>query len=207
MHPVIENFLERPTSHKIGFWVGSVVFLSFVLWTYLYGPKAEELTKLTEEVDSLESQITQETRIAKNKDKFLKEVKELDVQFEEALLKLPDKREIPDLLSSISSLARDAGLDVQLFKPRAENFKDFYAEVPVEVSVEGTYHQVATFFDEVGKLDRIVNINQIFVRDPKVHDDTVDVKTDCLATTFRYLDDQERQANKNKTESAKKRRK
>ena len=76
MHPFVERFLERPTSHKIGFCIGSFIFVSFVLWTYLYGPKAEEVAKLTEQVDSLESQITQETRIAKNKDKFLKEVKE-----------------------------------------------------------------------------------------------------------------------------------
>jgi len=109
-----------------------------------------------------------------------------------ALQELPDNREIPDLLSSISSLARDAGLAVPLFKTEPESFREFYAEVPVSISVEGTYHQIATFFDEVGHLPRIVNINQIIIREPRVGDSQVSVKSECVATTFRYLEETER---------------
>jgi len=60
---------------------------------------------------------------------------------------LPDTKEIPDLLSNISSLGREAGLDVVQFKQRPEKFEEFYAEVPVDILVRGTYHQVASFFD------------------------------------------------------------
>lgn len=194
MHPVIEGFLERPTSHKVAFFVGSLAFLGFVFWTYFYGPLDTQIAALEEEVQTLQTQIVNEQRLANNLSKFRGEVKDLDAKLQFALQELPDKREIPDLLSSISNLARDAGLEVKLFKPRPENIRDFYAEVPVEISVSGTFHQVATFFDEVGQLSRIVNINNIFLRDPVVGPNLVTLNTDCVATTFRYLDEAERAA-------------
>lgn len=194
MHPIIENFLERPNGQKAAFFVGSLGFLGFVFWTYFYGPVNTEIQGLEEEVQTLQTQIVNEQRLANNLSKFRVEVKDLDAKLNFALQELPDKREIPDLLSSISNLARDAGLEVKLFKPRPENIRDFYAEVPVEVSVTGTFHQVATFFDEVGQLSRIVNINNIYLREPVIGPSLVTINADCVATTFRYLDDSERAA-------------
>lgn len=192
MNEFIDKVMERPLSHRIGFWVLSLALLTFIFWQYFYSSKSEELGKLREKVDTLQTQISQEQRLARNLPKVREEVKELDVKLKFALQELPDAREIPDLLSSISDLAMDSGLEVSLFKPKSENFKDFYAEVPVSVSVEGTFHQVVTFFDEVGHLPRIVNINSITVRDPKVTESEVKVVVDCLATTFRYLEEEER---------------
>ncbi len=198
MHPFVEQILERPTSHKVGGWIGIILFLTFVFWQYFYSGLSEELTKLNEEIESLEGKILTERRIARNLDKVREEVKELDVKLKFAMQELPDKKEIPDLLSTISDLATDAGLEITLFKPRPEQHRDFYAEVPVSISVDGSYHQVATFFDEVGQLPRIVNINQIALRNPKVEDTGVMVKADCSATTFRYLEESERVQKKKK---------
>lgn len=207
MNQVIENFLERPLSHKIGFWVGSLGILTFLFWQYAYSGLSEEVGKLSDKVDTLNAQITHEQRLARNLGKFRKEVADLEVKLRFVLQELPDKREIPDLLASISNLARDAGLEVNLFRPNPENMKDFYAEVPVSISVEGSYHQIATFFDEVGKLSRIVNVNEIIVREPKVTDEKVLVKSDSLITTFRYLDESERIKPAAKSQTDKKRRK
>ena len=66
MHPAVENFLERPASHKAGFWVVSLGFVCFVMWTYVYGPASLEVEELKEKVDGLQSQIAQESRIARN---------------------------------------------------------------------------------------------------------------------------------------------
>lgn len=194
MNPILQNILDRPLSHRIGIWVGSILFLIFVFWQYFYGPQVTELDKLQAKIEDLNSQIGHEQRLARNLVKFRKEVKELEVKLKMALAELPDEKEIPDLLSNMSTLARDAGLEVNLFKPNPEVFREFYAEVPVTMSVEGTFHQVATFFDEVGRLPRIVNINQIFVREPKLPEgeEQMRVKSDCVATTFRYLDESQR---------------
>lgn len=206
MHPAIEEFLQRPRSHIAGAWIGILALLSLLYWQYSYRPQDREYAAQEEKVEQLTQKIADETRRARNLGKLKEKIKELDLKLKVALQELPDKREIPDLLSSISNLARDAGLDVTLFRPSAEMAKDFYAEVPVSISVLGSFHQVATFFDEVGQLSRIVNINQIVMREPQVQSETVQVRTDCVATTFRYLDESERVAMEQKEEGGKRRR-
>jgi len=192
MSQFIDTIMERPLSHRIGFWVVSLCVVGYVFWQYSYAGKMEELTKLRDSVEQLSSQVTHERRLARDLPRVRKEVKQLDVKLKMAMRELPDKKQIPDLLASISDLASDAGLQVSLFKPKAENYREFYAEVPVMISVEGTYHQVATFFDEVGRLSRIVNINQIVMREPAIADAEITLKSDCISTTFRYLDESER---------------
>jgi type IV pilus assembly protein PilO len=109
-----------------------------------------------------------------------------------ALAELPDNKEIPQLLEKVADKAKDAGLDVRLFVPKAEQRKDFYAEVPVQIEVGGGYHQVATFFDEVSHLERIVNINEFSMSDPERTDSGLVLKTSLVATSFRFLDESER---------------
>lgn len=192
MHPLLQSFMDRPTSHKIGFWVGSILFVTFLFWQYFYSPQLAEQEKLASKIEDLQSKIGHERRLAANLSKFRKEVEELDVKLKFALQELPDEREIPDLLANISTLARDAGLEVNLFKPSPEVFREFYAEVPVKVAVSGSFHQVTTFFDEVSRLPRIVNINQVNMVDPKIGEDKISISSECVATTFRYLDEAER---------------
>ena len=79
---------------------------------------------------------------------------------------LPDKKEIPQLLTTISSLGKESGLNFLLFRPKPEVPKEFYAEIPVEIQVEGSYHEVASFFSRVGNLDRIVNITNVIMEKP-----------------------------------------
>ena len=192
MNAFVENILERPTWQKAAIWVGSLGLVVYLVWQFLIADQWEEEDKLKTAIEEVNGKIIEEQRIARELPRFRQEVKDLEIKLKFALQELPDESEIPDLLTSISSLARDAGLTVNLFKPTAENFKDFYAEVPVSIAVEGTFHQIATFFDEVGHLPRIVNINQISIKDPKVGESQVNVKSECVATTFRYLKDSER---------------
>jgi len=107
------------------------------------------------------------------------------------LQELPDKSEIPELLSSVSGLAKEAGLDVNLFKVNADRLDEFYARVPVEIAVTGSYHQVASFFDAVSELPRIVNISQIEMTSPNISSGSVILHVNCVATTFRYITPEE----------------
>lgn len=204
MHEAIENILERPTSHKIGIWVGTVLLVVGLFWQFSLSSLLEEKEKLDEVVAKLDSQITTERRLASKLGKAEAKLKELESSLQIALQQLPDKSEIDNLLEKISNLARESGLDLNLFQRKEENFKEFYAEVPVAVSVTGSYHQVATFFDEVSRLSRIVNINQIEITDPKVAEELVEVKVSCVLTAFRYLSEKER-ADQVQTQDKKKR--
>jgi len=218
MHPTIENFLERPTSHKVGAWIGILLLIFGVFWQFYYSSALEELEGLQTKVETLQNKVAQETRIAKDLPRFRAEVKELEMKLEVALKELPNAREIPELLSSISGLARDSGLEVTLFQPKPEIPKDFYAEVPVVINAEGTYHQLVTFFDEVGHMTRVVNLSDIaawqpFFKDTSTIKELADYLTGAMpmratavATTFRYLDESERVATASKVDEDKKKR-
>ena len=133
-----------------------------------------------------------------------KKVKELDILLKKALQELPDSRDIPQLLTRISDKAKDAGLEILLFKPAGESKKDFYAEVPVQIEVEGSFHQVATFFDEVGHMERIVNVSKYNLADPQTdRNKKVSLKTSLTATAFRFLTEEEQKAAKNKKKKKK----
>ena len=190
----IERFMERPASHKAMVWLFSLGFVGFIAWQYILGAVINERTKLSEKIENLETEEMSQRRLSRDLPKMREAVKALDIQLQAILQELPDKRAIPELLSAISDLAKDAGLDVKLFKPKPEILKEFYAEIPVQLIVEGNYHQVGSFFDEIGKLDRIVNVSEISMKEPKLQPgiQKVPVTTNCIATTFRYLEESER---------------
>jgi type IV pilus assembly protein PilO len=83
-------------------------------------------------------------------------------------------------------------LEILLFRPRSENFQEFYAEIPVDIVVRGGFHNAVAFFDDVSKLNRIVNIDNIDFRNPRVSGDQVTMDISNLATTYRFLDENER---------------
>ena len=194
MNHFIEKFMERPKSHKIAFCVLSLAFLTFIFWQYFYSGLSEQHSRLQEELVKKKAEKVNEERLAKDLPKVREVVKDLEAKLKEAISQLPDKKEIPDLLQAVSDLAVDAGLEIALFKPRPEVFKEFYAEVPVSINVEGSYHQIANFFDEVGRLQRIVNISEISLKDPVIEKGSslIESNASCTATTFRYLDESER---------------
>ncbi len=192
MHPVVDGILERPLSHKLGLWIVSILLVAGGFWQFSLSSLMTTEAELNESVIKLDSEIATEKRLAAKLNKAEERLKDLEGRLQSALEQLPDKSEIDNLLEKISNVARESGLELNLFQRKEENFKDFYAEVPVLVSVTGTYHQVATFFDEVSRLPRIVNINQISAFDPKVEEDAVILKVDCVLTAFRYLSDRER---------------
>lgn len=206
MSPAIENFFERPLLHKLGLLAIILIFICYIFWQFFYKEPYEKLEQVTNKIADFEGQIVTERRLSRDLPKLRREVEALDLKLSKVVRQLPDKREIPELLSSISSLARESGLEVALFRPVPERIKDFYAEVPVSVSVEGTYHEIATFFDEVANLSRIVNIDQISLTTPKINPEKISLKTDCNVTTFRFLDESERIQNAEKEESQNKKR-
>jgi type IV pilus assembly protein PilO len=93
----------------------------------------------------------------------------------------------------VSSIGKKIGLEFLLFQPMPEVRRDFYADVPVKLKVEGSFHEVATFFDRIGKLNRIVNIRNIEMKDPLERSGKIILTTDGTAVTYRFLTDAELQ--------------
>jgi type IV pilus assembly protein PilO len=114
---------------------------------------------------------------------------------------LPNKKEIPGLLISISQSGHDCGLEFLLFQPQNEIPKDFYAEIPVSITVTGGYHNLGQFLSKVASLSRVVNIQNLSLRPEK---DATVLKTTCTAVTYRFTDQPAQPAAKGKTKPKKK---
>ena len=203
---LLESFFERSLTQRVVGAVLSVAVCAGLGYQYLLAPTITDRDLLEEKKGTISSQLASEARIAQNLPQYQQEVKELEGRLQRALQELPDEKDIPELLKSIADLARDSGLEVLLFKPEAEERKDFFAEFPVSMSVEGTFHQVATFFDEVGRMPRIVNVRGIEISNPRLAERGMVVKADFSAVTFRFLTEVEREA-ANKEQAEKKPRK
>jgi len=142
---------------------------------------------------------------AKQLPKFEAEEARVDAQFKEALKLLPNEKEIPTLLKGITQLGSDSNLTFRLFKPKREIPEAFYYKLPVSMEVIGNYHDVAVFFDKVGRMKRIVNILDVSMRPDKER--STRLITSCDAVTYRFRGDvEEPEEPKDKKKAAKKKR-
>ena len=179
-------------AQMFGFLVVLFILISAAFYSVLYSPQADEIAKLNESIEAAQNEKSIKQKRAANLPKLQKELGELDVRLKEAIAQLPSKKEIADLLSSIATKAQESGLDIDLFRPRPENYKDFYAEIPVEMRIKGTFHNVIMFFDAIGRLTRLVNIDNIGFKNPKVSGDQMVLEFTTTAITYRFLEEAER---------------
>lgn len=205
MNAYLERFFELEWRQRAGICVVAVLLVFAGYWYFVYAGRSAEMVATLQKIDNLRDQRNSKRKLVANLDQAREAVRELLAEVRRAEVRLPDRKEIPDLLSAISSAGRESGLEILLFRQKPERFQDFYAEVPVDVLVRGNYHQVATFFDRVGQLDRIVNVADISMKEPKAESGAMTVNTSCSAVTFRFLDEAERdRVAKEKAEQAKK---
>ena len=175
--------------HRILICAGTFLLLGGLSFYFIYMPKISRINELKIEFEDLEVRLTKARAAAKDFDKYQKKYKEKMVEFKLVLQLLPDKKEIPSLLESISRSGRRSGLEFLLFKPEREVLKDFYAEIPVKIQVRGGYHSLAIFFDQVSRLSRIVNISDIKIKGRKGSKGAAGyLEASCAATTFRFVE-------------------
>lgn len=183
-----DSIIKLPPKQKIMIVAGILLLISGLYWYLSYNPKSNELGELNAKLEKLQAELSESKAIAADLPRFKAEVVRLNDELKNALLELPDKREIPSLLTNISKLGIESGLEFIRFKPLPEIPSGFYAKVPVEISVKGTHHEVAAFFDRVSKLSRIVNITDVNMGGAKDDGGRVVLNTSCLATTYRFIE-------------------
>lgn len=194
MNQLLERLLELPLRQRVLLLVGGVALLFFFYAYFLYWPRSQAIAEKEKQRDELRDDRARKAAMVSNLERVRKEVAQLDGDLRKAIAELPDTKEIPDLLSTVSSLGRESGLEIMQFKQRPEQYEDFYAAVPVDIVVRGTYHQVAGFFDKVSRMARIVNVTNVAIKSPpRADSDAVSLDTSCAAVTFRFLDEAERE--------------
>lgn len=192
MQELIDRILQFPKGQKIGLLFGLIFIVAAFYQMFVYSPRSVKILNLKDEIENARRESAKKRALSSNLPRLKKENQKLEGMLKEAVAQLPDKKEIPELLSSISSKAREAGLQILTFRPQAEKLQDFYAEIPVDIVVRGKFNNVVKFFDEVGRLNRLVNIRNIGIRNPQVKNGVITVDTSSQATTFRFLDKAER---------------
>ena len=192
MLSVLDDILDRPTGQKIGALVGIVLAVVVLDWQYWYGPNQRDLADISGQVAEKRADLDMRRGKTNARGELERELRDINAELKRAQARLPDQREIADLLSNVAASGRASGLEIVLFRQKPEVYHDFYADVPVEMQMRGTYHDVALFLDRVKRLDRIVNISDMNMKKPRIEGDRMMLDAACTATTFRFLDEAER---------------
>jgi type IV pilus assembly protein PilO len=207
MNDLVDRIMDMPVRQRVLLLVGAVFLLFFGYAYFVYWPRADMIVQKRLDLEVLEKDRNRKKALIANLDDARRELEDLRAALRRAVAQLPDTKEIPDLLSGISSVARESGLEIAQFRQRPEIYQDFYAEVPVEILVRGTYFQVEEFLKQVSALTRIVNVKDIGMKGPNlVEEDPVKLQTSCSATTFRFLDEEERERIRKERESKERKR-
>jgi type IV pilus assembly protein PilO len=163
-----------------------------------YLPKSTEISELQTKHAALEIQLGEIEQQVSQRDEARARMQNLKEQLIVALQELPEDREIPGLLKGISSLARKAGLEILRFQPLSEEIREYVAEIPVALEVEGNYHDVAQFFDALSDMDRIVYVQDIEMQSPEERGGKVYLRVTGNVVTFRFLSEEEIEAGQSK---------
>ena len=183
----------------------TVLFSVFVLlllagWWFVWNDQLIELENKEREEVTLKQQYLDKKRQAVNLDLYKQQLAEIDRSFGALLKQLPDKSEIEALLIEVNQAGLGRGLQFELFRPGQEQIKDFYAELPITVKINGNYHDLGAFAADIAKLPRIVTLNNIAITPLK---DGGLLSLDATTKTFRYLDEAEIAKQKKPAQGAK----
>jgi type IV pilus assembly protein PilO len=196
------DFLEELKSldfNDIGRWPflfrAAAVALTFMIATgggvywFVYEEKVPVLEKAQAQEVDLRVIFEEKQRKAANFAAYQEQLAEIERSFGAMLRQLPGKTEIPNLLVDISQTGLAAGLKEKLFQPMDEVRKDFYAEKPIKIRLDGGYHEFGSFVSDIAGLPRIVTIHDITIRPIGKEGEYDDLVLDLTAKTYRYLDE------------------
>lgn len=156
---------------------------------YLWYSDALEREKTKQaELEALKKDIRALEVTANKLQEFQREVQLLEAKLETLKRILPPEKETPDLMRRVQYLAAQSSLAIKVFTPIAVSNKEFYQEVPINVSVEGNYHNLGAFFDRVRRLSRLVNIGNIRVKAQTSQTQSNTVSAQAVATTYVYIE-------------------
>ena len=191
--------VKRP--YKFAIFFGTVIVFFLAGFLLVYQPKQQDIADIKDEISALETKIMQHRKKARELPAIKERLRIVKLQFEFAKQFLPEKKEVPQLLRAISDNGAQSGLIVTLFQPNPQDtLKDFYAEIGFQMKVEGPYPNIANFLYKIGRMERIVNVDDIRIGSPKKIEGDMVLAASCEGKTFRFLTEQE----KKQVETAKK---
>ena len=155
----LQNFVDGPKLPKVVLGVFGLVALVVASYFFLIAPIQERIAALVQRKTQVTTEVTQARAQVAEIERFRRELAELEKKLVLLQDRLPSEKETPTLYRALSSAAEQSGLGVSLFQPREARAKDVVNEIPITLAAEGSYHQVAKFFERVAALPRVVTVN------------------------------------------------
>ena len=184
---ILEQLERLPAVARYGVRAGVALLVFVLYWFTMASSATNRLTVLETQLSKLQNEISEARAVASNLKSFEERREELQAQLDAALGQLPNSKELPGLLTDMSSLGKKSGLEVRYFDPMKEISRGFFAEVPIKVEFFGAYHDVGVFFDRLSRLPRIVNITKLDMSVESERAGLPRLKVTGVATTFRFL--------------------
>jgi type IV pilus assembly protein PilO len=153
----------------------------------LYSDIADAIARQKQQEQTLSDELAQAQKNEFAYHKDLTELAERQQRQRELNKVLPETTEYPAFLSAVQGVSNVSGVSLQGWSPQEEVAQKFFSRVPMRLVLTGKFHQIAKFFYGVGQLDRIINIENIELTQPKVQGEDIELKVDCLATAFHTL--------------------
>ena len=182
----IEALQDKPWYIGLAAGAGAVLVLGLLAWWQLFSPMSQQIERKDDRLADLQAQI-QEGRAAKQRlPQFREEVRRLELELEKLLRILPARLNTEDLLRRLRTLAEQGDLELLSIRPGGLNDRDFYSEWPIDIEVQGSYHNLAIFFDRLGRFPRIINVDNLRIngRNPGPRGHTIEAN--FRAKTFVY---------------------
>jgi type IV pilus assembly protein PilO len=189
------DFGRWPATFRFGL-IGIIFLVATVLMAYFlaWKPKKPDLDNARAEEVTLTQTLETKAKKAANLDAYKAQLLEMEKSFGAMLRKLPNKTEVPNLLTDISQQGAGAGLDQKLFQPTPQINKDFYAELPIKMRLTGSFHSIGNFVSGIAALPRIVTLHNVEIAPVAKVGGVDQLQLDVIAKTYRYLDDEEQAA-------------
>ena len=195
MDKLIDQIVKAPLGSKVGVVAALVAALTvlnyFVVGMDLGAPVTtieEKIRRAVRDQQTLEKEYIEKTAIANNLNQFRREKELLEQQLTEALAELPEEKRIEDLLQLFEDRALKAGLKIGSIEPKPPAPERFYAKIPIPMTVTGNYHEIATFFDSLGRMRRIVNVSEVSLGEPKDVNGKIVLSGKFLVTAYMFVD-------------------
>jgi type IV pilus assembly protein PilO len=184
------SLTKLPWYAQIGAFVVLAIGASGAFYKYYELPQRAQMVGRQKQLAGLRADVTKGRATASKLREFEAEVGSLEGRLEVLRAVLPEEKDAADLLRQMQTVAVQSNLTIRSFKPSPKVDKELHAEWPINLQLDGTYHNLAHFFNSVGKFTRIVNISGLSVKGlPKNKTDAAStISANCVATTFVLLD-------------------
>ena len=179
---------KLPWYAQVGAFVALAVAGCGIFYYYYEGPVRADMTARQSQLQALRADITKGLATAKKLPEFRQQVTDLEGRLANLKAILPEEKDAADLLNRMQTVAAQSNMTIKGFKPAPTVTKQLHAEWPITLELDGTYHNLAIFFDRVGKFTRIVNISGLDVKGRDRPEANNTITATCVATTFVLLD-------------------